>query len=148
MCLQYGSVDGGGPTASHNVRFLENPRCTPVDRSKDCITDRPSTTLHISTPLQDKMGEEKKVQRDREITPRELKQNEVPFHFRFFVPCNHSSSGRGGGASGCGAKITSSGGEVWLSSPSKVAMMLRPANERPASAFMPATAPKESTNLT
>lgn len=118
-------------------------------RSKDCITDRPSTTKHISTPLQDKMGEEKKcTETERSSQGNWSKRRYFFISVFFFVPCNHSSSGRGGGASGCGAKITSSGGEVWLSSPSKVAMMLRPANERPASAFMPATAPVESTYLT
>src|ERR1700677_3667144 len=46
--------------------------------------------------------------------------------------------GRGGGGSGWGANISSSGAVVWLSSPSSVAMIPRPANERPASAFIAA----------
>lgn len=41
---------------------------------------------HISTPLQDKKGEGKKVQRDRDTIPRELKQKDVPFISVFSFP--------------------------------------------------------------
>jgi len=56
--------------------------------------------------------------------------------------------GRGGGASGCGAKIKLRGGVVWLSSLSSVAMIDRPANDRPASAFNAWFAPSVPSYLT
>lgn len=125
------------------------PRWTSQKRGLYCgstVDDKACDKAYINASARKTTNRgKKKVHRE---IPRELKQKQVLFLFLFSVPRDHPSSGRGGGASGCGAKITPSGGEVWLSSPSRVAMMLRPANERPASAFMPAAAPKGSTNLT
>lgn len=58
------------------------------------------------------------------------------------------SCGRGGGASGWGAKMRFSGGVVFASSVRSVAMMLLPAKLRPASALSADVAARGSWNLT
>ena len=63
-------------------------------------------------------------------------------------PLQLQSCGRGGGASGCGAKIRFSGGVVFASSLRSVAIMLRPAKLLPASALSAFAAPCGSANFT
>ena len=58
-----------------------------------------------------------------------MKQKRVLFLLFFYSPFHRKGRRR------CGAKITPRGGEVWLISSSKVAMMLHSTNGRPRKRF-------------